>query len=60
MTRDDLIRTADRYRWYHRIMLEEGVYTASAKSSLQPIWDFIFKAMMDVDFNKKRVLDVGC
>jgi hypothetical protein len=60
VTRDDLIRTANSYRWYHRIKIEEGIYTESAEDNYQPLWDFILNTMRDIDFKNKRVLDAGC
>jgi SAM-dependent methyltransferase len=59
VTRDDLIRTANSYRWYHRIKIEEGIYTESVVN-YQTLWDFILNTMRYIDFKNKRVLDVGC
>lgn len=48
-----------RYIWYHRIEVADGLYT-SGQALFQPVWDFNLRAMDAVDFEGKKVLDVGC
>ena len=60
MTKDELLCAANNYRWYHQIKIAEGLSTESIDPGLKLIWDFILDAMKDVDFEDKRVLDVGC
>jgi len=57
---DRLVESAKKYNWYHAIELADGVYTPSVIPHFQEKWDFILKCMQDVDFEQKRVLDVGC
>lgn len=50
-----------QYTWYHNIQIAPGVHTYAVHSEYNKvIWDFILKCMENVDFNNKRVLDVGC
>ena len=58
---DELSRRLKHYEWYHRIKVREGLYTEPKPNYYFPkVWDFIFKNLYDVDFQEKKVLDVGC
>ena len=57
---EELRKKIDQYNWYHSIKVEGDLYTKSVVSSYQDSWDFNINCMKNIDFNNKRVLDVGC
>ncbi len=50
----------DKYTWYHTIQVADGVYTKSGVPQFKVMWDFILKSMDNIDFQDKKVLDIGC
>jgi tRNA (mo5U34)-methyltransferase len=57
-SRDELIRLASRLEWFHRIDLGGGFIT-SGRWMLLPS-EHTQRAMSDIDFTGKKVLDIGC
>jgi tRNA (mo5U34)-methyltransferase len=55
-SRDDLIRLAARLTWVHQIDLGGGFITPGHWGPVQPIQ----RALADLDFRGKKVLDIGC
>jgi len=53
-----LIEKMNSYKWYHSIKLNENLVTPGRKYEV--IWDIILKGMDRIDFNNKKVLDIGC
>ncbi|MCP9493204.1 MAG: class I SAM-dependent methyltransferase [Pyrinomonadaceae bacterium MAG19_C2-C3] len=59
-TERELTNSINNYKWYHQIQVTDTVHTPPNTEVLKPIWDFILREMRTVDFNGKKVLDVGC
>jgi len=48
----------DKYKWYHKIQVDENTYTPSTrKNNVNP---HTIKHFDNIDFNGKKVLDIGC
>lgn len=60
MDREEVAKRLDEYWWYHRIKIEDDLYTPGTVARFQPYWDFNLRAMDIVDFTDKKVLDVAC
>jgi SAM-dependent methyltransferase len=60
MELEEVARRLGNYWWYHRIAIADGLYTPSTVAQFQPMWNFNLHAMNAVDFNGRKVLDVGC
>lgn len=59
MNHTELADRLGQYNWYHRIKVADSLYTPG-HVLFQPIWDFNLRGMDAVDFEGKKVLDVGC
>ena len=59
MDRTALANKLEQYEWYHQIKVADELYTPGI-ASYQPMWDFNLRAMSAIDFEGKKVLDVGC
>jgi tRNA (mo5U34)-methyltransferase len=59
MNREELIKEVARYSWVHSIDLGNGVVTKGifGDGRTNPL---ITKAFDDIDFSRKKVLDIGC
>ena len=61
MTREEILNQFQKYNWYHRIEVEEGLVTPGNEMDYHPdIWAMIEKAMDTINYRGKSVLDVGC
>jgi len=61
MSREELAKEIEKYNWYHRIEVAEGLVTPGNKMDYHPdIWAMIEKSMNELDYQGKKVLDVGC
>jgi len=60
MNQIELTNQLNQYKWYHKIKVADQLYTQSVVPHFQHMWDFNLNAMKIVDFNDKKVLDVGC
>ena len=56
-TRDELLREIEKYQWVHSIDLGDGVVTPGIWGSGNPS---LQKAINEIDFRGKKVLDIGC
>ena len=57
MIKDD-IEKMRAMKWYHKIELDKGVITPGY--DFDEIWLPLKKEMKEVDFDNKKVLDIGC
>ncbi len=55
---ETLIEKMNSYNWYHSIKINENLVTPGR--NYEGIWDIILKGMDKIDFNNKKVLDIGC
>jgi SAM-dependent methyltransferase len=60
MDRIELANKLDQFKWYHRIKVADEVFTPGIAGAYQAMWDFNLRALSGVDFQDKKVLDVGC
>jgi tRNA (mo5U34)-methyltransferase len=56
-TREALVERVGRLKWVHRIDLGHGVVTPGLWNPNHPV---ILRALDDIDFRGKKVLDIGC
>lgn len=56
----ELAEKIDQYKWYHRIEVEEGLFTLPVRGGFPVIWDFILANLAGIQFQGRRVLDIGC
>lgn len=54
----ELSSKINNYKWYHSIKINENLVTPGR--DYEQIWDIILKGMIKIDFNNKKVLDIGC
>jgi glycosyltransferase involved in cell wall biosynthesis/2-polyprenyl-3-methyl-5-hydroxy-6-metoxy-1,4-benzoquinol methylase len=54
----DLLSEIQRYKWYHRIDLGNGIVTPGRDYEI--MWNPTLAFMKTVEFQGKRVLDIGC
>lgn len=54
----DLLSEIQRYRWYHKIDLGNGIVTPGRDYEI--MWNPTLAFMETVEFQGKRVLDIGC
>src|SRR4029079_4346065 len=54
---DELLEEVRRHSWYHAIDLGDGVVTPGSWSNAH--WH-LRRALDDIDFENKKVLDIGC
>lgn len=60
MESSELKRELNKYQWYHIMKVADGVYTPGVAGEFRTMWDFNLRALENVDFEEKKVLDVGC
>ncbi len=60
LTKEQLRKSVKQYRWYHTIEVAEGIFTDSSAPHFNKMWDFNLRCLRTIDFQGKRVLDVGC
>ena len=60
MNLTELTQRMDQYKWYHLIKVADGVYTPGIAGDYRGMWEFNLRALNDIDFTDKKVLDVGC
>ncbi|MGD1843932.1 MAG: DUF1698 domain-containing protein, partial [Salibacteraceae bacterium] len=57
----DLEKELAKYNWYHRIPVGHGLVTPGNDMDYHPdIWKMIDRALDSIDFNHKKVIDIGC
>lgn len=59
MNHTELVNKLGAYEWYHSIKVAEGLYTPGV-DRYQGMWQFNLRAMNEIDFKDRKVLDVGC
>ena len=57
---EELKKLSQKYQWYHSIEISDGIFTNSTIPHFKEKWDFNLKAMDNINFENKRVLDIGC
>lgn len=59
MNQTELASKLAAYKWYHQIKVADGLYTPGVEA-FRGMWEFNLRALNEVDFKDKKVLDVGC
>lgn len=61
LSKAELEKQLAKYNWYHRIPVGHDLVTPGNKMDYHPdIWGMIDKALNTLDFQGKKVIDIGC